>query len=42
MQADIFLPSYGDYDASSDLERRQDPVHEIVLTDAEVQDMFPQ
>jgi len=38
---DIFLPSYADYESSS-LERRRDPVHEIVLTDAEIESLFPQ
>ncbi|KAL1646419.1 hypothetical protein SLS58_003379 [Diplodia intermedia] len=37
---DIFLPSYADYE-SSELERRQDPVQDIVLTDEEVASMFP-
>ncbi|KAF2147283.1 uncharacterized protein K452DRAFT_217100, partial [Aplosporella prunicola CBS 121167] len=37
----IFLPSYADYD-SSDLERRQDPVQDIVLTDEEAASIFPQ
>lgn len=36
---DIFLPS--DYHVDSDLERRPDPVEEIVLTDEEVARMFP-
>ncbi|KAL1632109.1 hypothetical protein SLS56_003998 [Neofusicoccum ribis] len=37
---DIFLPSYADYE-SSELERRQDPVQDIILTDEEVASMFP-
>lgn len=39
-RADIFLPSYADYE-SSELERRQDPVQDIILTDEEVASMFP-
>ncbi|KAI9680730.1 MAG: hypothetical protein M1817_004170 [Caeruleum heppii] len=38
---DIFLPSYADHD-SADLERKQDPVHEIVLTEDEIRELFPQ
>ena len=38
--ADIFLPSYLDYD-SSDLEHRPDPVQEIILTDEEAAAILP-
>ncbi|OCK94308.1 uncharacterized protein K441DRAFT_660132 [Cenococcum geophilum 1.58] len=38
---DIFLPSYTDHD-SGDLERKQDPVEDIILTDEEIASMFPQ
>jgi hypothetical protein len=38
---EIFLPSYADYHFD-DLERRQDPVEDIVVTDEEVNKMFPQ
>lgn len=38
---DIFLPSYTDRD-SGDLERKQDPVEDIILTDEEIASMFPQ
>jgi hypothetical protein len=38
---ELFLPSYVDYD-SQDLERRQDPVQDIVLTEEEIAAMFPQ
>lgn len=38
---DIFLPSYIDYD-SSDLERKPDPVEDIILTDEEAAAMLPQ
>ncbi|GAB7324770.1 hypothetical protein MBLNU13_g08621t1 [Cladosporium sp. NU13] len=38
---ELFLPSYVDYD-SQDLERRQDPVEDIVLTEEEIAAMFPQ
>ncbi|KAF2088665.1 hypothetical protein K490DRAFT_39718 [Saccharata proteae CBS 121410] len=38
---DIFLPSYCDHD-TSDLERRQDPVQDIILTDEEAAEIFPQ
>ncbi|KAF4549042.1 Hypothetical protein D9617_24g017560 [Elsinoe fawcettii] len=37
---DIFLPSYIDYD-SSDLERKPDPVEDIILTDEEAQALLP-
>ncbi|KAH7058980.1 hypothetical protein B0J12DRAFT_379692 [Macrophomina phaseolina] len=37
---DIFLPSYADYE-STELERRQDPVQDIILTDEEIASMFP-
>jgi hypothetical protein len=37
---EIFLPSYADYHFD-DLERRQDPVEDIILTDEEVKNMFP-
>jgi hypothetical protein len=38
---ELFLPSYVDYD-SQDLECRQDPVQDIVLTEEEIAAMFPQ
>ncbi|GAB7344467.1 hypothetical protein MBLNU457_2305t1 [Dothideomycetes sp. NU457] len=38
---DIFLPSYMDYD-SSDLERKPDPVQDIILTDEEAAALLPQ
>ncbi|KAL1586033.1 hypothetical protein WHR41_04785 [Cladosporium halotolerans] len=38
---ELFLPSYADYE-SQDLERKQDPVQDIILTDEEVAAMFPQ
>ncbi|KAI9872472.1 MAG: hypothetical protein M1830_001490, partial [Pleopsidium flavum] len=37
---DIFLPSYADRD-SSELERKKDPVHDIILTDEEANNVFP-
>ncbi|CAA9957316.1 hypothetical protein PTMSG1_00924 [Pyrenophora teres f. maculata] len=37
---EIFLPSYADYDFD-DLERRQDPVQDIILTEEEIKNMFP-
>ncbi|KAH8635562.1 hypothetical protein IG631_10963 [Alternaria alternata] len=37
---EMFLPSYIDYHFD-DLERRQDPVQDIILTDEEVRNMFP-
>ncbi|CAO2654413.1 Nn.00g111460.m01.CDS01 [Neocucurbitaria sp. VM-36] len=37
---EIFLPSYADYHFD-DLERRQDPVQDIILTDEEIKNMFP-
>jgi len=37
---EMFLPSYVDYHFD-DLERRQDPVQEIIVTDEEVRNMFP-
>lgn len=37
---EIFLPSYADYQFD-DLERKQDPVQDIVVTDEEVANMFP-
>ncbi|OAL45047.1 hypothetical protein IQ07DRAFT_232139 [Pyrenochaeta sp. DS3sAY3a] len=37
---EIFLPSYADYHFD-DLERRQDPVEDIYVTDEEVKNMFP-
>ena len=38
---EIFLPSYADYHFD-DLERRQDPVEDIIVTEEEVRKMFPQ
>ncbi|KAJ4375262.1 hypothetical protein N0V83_002348 [Neocucurbitaria cava] len=37
---EIFLPSYADYHFD-DLERRQDPVQDIIVTDEEIKNMFP-
>ncbi|USP80122.1 hypothetical protein yc1106_07396 [Curvularia clavata] len=37
---EIFLPSYADYHFD-DLECRQDPVQDIILTDEEIKNMFP-
>ncbi|RMZ72056.1 hypothetical protein GMOD_00007047 [Pyrenophora seminiperda CCB06] len=37
---EIFLPSYADYHFD-DLERRQDPVQDIILTEEEIKNMFP-
>lgn len=39
-QPELFLPSYMDFDSST-LELRQDPVHDIVLTDEEAAAMLP-
>ena len=39
-RAEIFLPSYANFDFD-DLERKQDPVQEIVVTDEEIAKMFP-
>lgn len=41
LQSELFLPSYADYE-SQDLERKQDPVQDIVLTEEEIAAMFPQ
>jgi hypothetical protein len=38
---ELFLPSYVDYD-QHDLEHKQDPVQEIILTDEEAAAMLPQ
>lgn len=38
---ELFLPSYADYDAQ-DLEHKQDPVEDIILTDEEAAAMLPQ
>jgi hypothetical protein len=38
---ELFLPSYADYD-SHDLEHKQDPVHEVILTDEEAAALLPQ
>lgn len=38
---EIFLPSYVDCDYVP-LENRREPVHEIVLSDEEINNMFPQ
>ncbi|KAJ4303747.1 hypothetical protein N0V90_002648 [Kalmusia sp. IMI 367209] len=37
---EIFLPSYANFEFD-DLERKQDPVQEIIVTDEEVAKMFP-
>jgi hypothetical protein len=39
---EIFLPSYADYHFDTELERRQDPVADIIVTDEEVGRMFPE
>jgi hypothetical protein len=41
LTVEIFLPSYADYHFD-DLERRQDPVEDIILTEEEVRNMVPQ
>jgi hypothetical protein len=41
-KSEIFLPSYADFHFDTELERRQDPVAEIVLTEEEVRKMFPE
>lgn len=38
---ELFLPSYADHD-SQDLEHKQDPVQDIILTDEEAAAMMPQ
>lgn len=38
---EIFLPSYIDHD-SEDLERRKEPVRDIILTDEEAAALLPQ
>jgi len=38
---ELFLPSYADYDAH-DLEHKQDPVQDIILTDEEAAAVLPQ
>ncbi|KAF2835647.1 hypothetical protein M501DRAFT_997789 [Patellaria atrata CBS 101060] len=38
---EIFLPSYADHHFS-DLERKQDPVYDIILTDEEAASILPQ
>ena len=37
---EMFLPSYVDYDFM-DLERKQDPVEDIILTQEELDNMLP-
>jgi hypothetical protein len=37
--AELFLPSYADYE-SQNLERKQDPVQDIVLTEEEIAAML--
>ena len=37
---EIFLPSYADFHFD-ELERKQDPVQEIFVSDEEVKNMFP-
>lgn len=41
LSLDIFLPSYLEHD-SEDLEHRQQPVREIILTDEEAAALLPQ
>lgn len=39
---DIFLPSYiAEHDYNNDLERRPDPVQDIILTEEEAESIFP-
>lgn len=39
---DIFLPSYiAENDYNNDLERRPDPVQDIILTEEEAESIFP-
>lgn len=38
---ELFLPSYANHD-SHDLEHKQDPVQDIILTDEEAAAMLPQ
>jgi hypothetical protein len=38
--AEMFLPPYVDYDFT-DLEHKQDPVEEIILTEEELANMLP-
>ena len=38
--SEIFLPSYIESDFES-LDRKREPVHEIILTDEEIEMMFP-
>jgi len=38
---ELFLPSYADRGHSSELERKQDPVVDIFLTDEEAAAMLP-
>lgn len=38
---EIFLPSYVDCDYVP-LENRREPVHDIILSDEEIKNMFPQ
>ncbi|KAI9707120.1 MAG: hypothetical protein M1836_000080 [Candelina mexicana] len=38
---DIFLPSYADHESGA-LERKKDPVHDIILSDEEIKELFPQ
>jgi hypothetical protein len=40
MTPEMFLPSYADYHFD-DLERRQDPVEDIIVTEEEGKKMFP-
>jgi hypothetical protein len=40
--SDIFLPSYANDRDSRDLERRQDPVEDIIVTDEEIANWLPQ
>ncbi|CAK7231884.1 hypothetical protein SEUCBS140593_008075 [Sporothrix eucalyptigena] len=37
---EIFIPSYVDYDYTP-LENRREPIHEIFLSDEEIEQMFP-
>ena len=41
MMIELFLPSYANRDAQ-DLEHKQDPVEDIILTDEEADAMLPQ
>ena len=39
---ELFLPSYANYEGSHDLEHKQDPVEDIIVTEEEADAMLPQ